>query len=219
MAWSLWFAPAHDWTATTTLACELATGRALDIGAGAGRVTLMLQEQGYDVVALDVSAGATAVCRERGVRRTVTGDVFDLAAAHPEPFDTYLMLGNNLGLLAGVDEAPRFLEALAGMARPGARIIGETVDPYRTTDPVHLGYHEQNRRLGRLAGQLRLRIRHLHLATPWWEYLLCTPEELESIVSPTRWMLRDVYSADAMDPEHLGRWFGGQWVAVLALGD
>ena len=212
-----YFARPNDWTPTTRLARERAAGRILDIGAGAGRVALVLQDEGYDVVALDVSQGATTVCRERGVRATFTGSVFDLAATTPEPFDTFLMLGNNLGLLGGAKQAPRFLDALTSMARPAATIIGETLDPYRTHDPDHLRYHEENRRLGRLAGQLRLRIRHLQLTTPWWDYLLSTPEELESIVAPTRWQLSDTYTAEAMDTGRRAPWPHGQWTAVLSL--
>ena len=117
-----------------------------------------------------------------GVRSTFNDTVFDLAAAAPEPFDTFVMLGNNLGLLGGAQQAPAFLLALAGIARPGAQIIGETLDPYRTINPDHLHYHEENRRPGRLGGQLRLRIRNLQLATPWFDYLFCTPEELSSIL-------------------------------------
>lgn len=170
-------------------AFDLASGRVLDIGAGAGRASVSLQDRGQDVVALDISAGATAVCRSRGVRTTFTGSVFELAASRPEPFDTFLMLGNNLGLLAGPTQAPSVLAALAAMSASGARIVGETVDPYTTTDRLHLEYHDQNRRSGRLPGQLRLRIRHKRTVTWWWDYLLCTPEELEEVIASTPWSL------------------------------
>jgi methylase of polypeptide subunit release factors len=60
-------------------ACAEARGRILDIGAGAGRAALYLQETGRDVVAPDVSPGAVDVCKRRGVRRTVIGTVEDLA--------------------------------------------------------------------------------------------------------------------------------------------
>ena len=190
-------------------AFELAQGRVLDIGAGAGRASVALHDRGQDVVALDISPGATAVCRDRGVPTTFTGSVFELAASRPEPFDTFLMLGNNLGLLGGPANAPLILEALGGMAAPGARIVGETADPYTTTRPVHLDYHEQNRRSGRLPGQLRLRIRHERTATPWWDYLLCTPEELEEVIRPTAWALASVLPRPSPSP---------QWLATLQLG-
>ena len=212
-----YFAPVDDWAATTRFAFDQASGRVLDVGAGAGRLALALQGQGNDVVALDISPGATTVCRQRGVRSTFTGTVFELAGGAPEPFDSFVMLGNNLGLLGARDQAPRFLDALASMARPGARIVGETLNPYATSDPDHLRYHEENRRLGRLAGQLRLRVRHLQLVTPWWDYLFCTPEELEPILAPSAWALTEAHSAEPAAPGPGASWPPGQWTAVLAL--
>lgn len=214
-----YFAPQEAWTATSRFAAGRSRGRTLDIGAGAGRVSLGLQDEGFEVVALDVSEGSTAVCKDRGVRNVFMGTVFDLAATRPQAFETFLMVGNNLGLLAGPEQAPSFLEALASMAAPGARIFGETLDPYQTRNPEHLEYHDENRRLGRMAGQLRLRIRHLRMATPWWDYLFCTPEELETVIAPSPWKLVDTYdpSRHADSQEGGGFWPPGQWVADLQL--
>lgn len=214
-----YFAAPRDWSATSHFASGRAHGRVLDVGAGAGRVTLALQEEGLDVVALDTSEGATEVCKDRGVRSVFKGTVFDLAATRPAPFDTFLMLGNNLGLLGGHQEAPLLLQALAAISVPGAHIIGETLNPYGTKDPRHLEYHEDNRRLGRLGGQVRLRVRHLRVATPWWDYLLCTPEELETVIAPTRWELVDAHapSQGARDERDHPSWPPGQWTATLQL--
>ncbi|MFD0818936.1 methyltransferase type 11, partial [Micromonospora zhanjiangensis] len=112
-------------------------------------------------------------------------------------YDTLLLLGNNLGLIEGRHRAAGFLGALAALARPGARIIAHGTDPYGTTDPVHVGYHESNRRRGRLGGQLRLRLRYRELGTDWFDYLVCTPEELAELVHGTPWRLTDVDTADA----------------------
>ena len=73
------------------------------------RTSYLRQQAGYDVVALDVSAGAIEMCRRRGVRQTVTGTVADLPAANVLPFDTLLLLGNNLGLLRDEQHAPVML--------------------------------------------------------------------------------------------------------------
>ncbi|MGH9286530.1 MAG: class I SAM-dependent methyltransferase, partial [Acidimicrobiales bacterium] len=184
-------------------------GRVLDLGAGAGRACLALQRRGADVTALDVSPGATEVCRQRGVHQTFTGTVADLAQTGPEPFGTFLMLGNNIGLLGGAGTAGAMLATLGRMATTGARIVGESFDPYATDDPAHLAYQEDNRRRGRLGGQVRLRIRHRLTATPWRDYLLCTPGELAALVAGTGWEL-----VDAASPGPSGS-AGGQWLAIL----
>jgi SAM-dependent methyltransferase len=56
---------------------EIDRGPVLDLGCGAGRVALYLQERGLDVTAVDVSPGAVEVCRARGVRDARVGDLND----------------------------------------------------------------------------------------------------------------------------------------------
>lgn len=165
--------------------------RVLDVGAGAGRQALPVQQSGRQVVALDTSPGATEVCRRRGMKETYTGTVFDLADEEPEAFDTILLLGNNLGLLESVEHAPLFLDALARLSRPGTEIIGTGLDPFDTEDPLHLQYHQLNRDRGRLPGQLRLRTRWGNVATPWFDYLLQPINDLQTIADKSGWELID----------------------------
>ncbi|MGH3156612.1 MAG: methyltransferase domain-containing protein [Streptosporangiaceae bacterium] len=199
-----YFVAPQDWIPLDVAALDKCTGRVLDIGAGAGRAALALQDRGHDVLALDISPESIRVCQRRGVRDTFTGTVQELAHSGPEPFDTFVLLGNNLGLLEGPLAAAGFLAALAALAGPGATLVGINTDPYGTQDPVHLGYHERNRAAGRAAGQLRLRVRHRQLATPWFDYLLSAPEELERLVAGTSWRFADVRSD------------GGSYLATLA---
>jgi SAM-dependent methyltransferase len=196
-------APAHryldgprDWEPYDHRAVDRVTGHVLDVGVGAGRIALELQERGVPVTGLDVSAGALRVCRQRGVRDLVHATV-DAHAADGRRYDTLLLLGNNLGLIEGRDRAPAFLAALAAVANPGAQVIAQGTDPYGTTDPAHLGYHERNRRRDRLGGQLRLRLRYRDLSTDWFDYLFCTPDELAKLVAGSPWRLVDVDTADA----------------------
>lgn len=182
-------------------------GRVLDIGAGAGRFSLELQSRGHDVVALDVSAGCLDVCRRRGVMNTFHGTVSDLAATDPEPFDTFLLMGHNIALLEAPVVAPKFLAMLAAISQPAATIVGTNRDPLATDDPVHLGYHQMNRDRGRPPGQLTIRIRWEHLATPWFDYWFLAPEDLATIAASERWELTD------------RRDDAGSYLAVLSLAD
>ncbi len=184
------------WPTLDVAAIDRCRGRVLDIGAGAGRACLALQKRGHDVLALDTSPAAVRVCRKRGVRDTFTGTVHDLADGRPGPFDTFLLLGNNLGLLGTPQTAPGFLAALTALSSPDARVVGIGTDPYTTQDPIHLRHHERNRSAGRPAGQLRLRVRYRMLATPWFDYLFLSPEELERLVTGTGWRVANIHAGD-----------------------
>jgi hypothetical protein len=156
---------------------------------------------------LDVSPLAAEVCRRRGVREAVTGTLDDLARDGAGPFDSFLMLGNNLGLLGSAAEAPRLLATMVSLAAPGAVIVGQGTDPYKTDRAVHHAYHAYNRARGRMAGQIRLRVRHRELATDWFDYLFVTLDELALLLAPTRWRIEETQ----VD--------GGQYAVVLRLGD
>ena len=184
--------PPAAWPPHDHRALDLVRGRVLDVGTGAGRIALELQRRGADVTGLDVSPGAIRVARHRGVERLVLGSVEE----HEGAYDTFLFLGNNLGLFEGRERAPKLLAELARLARPGARIVAHGTDPYGTTDPVHVAYHRRNTERGRLGGQLRLRLRYREIATDWFDYLVCSVEELRTLLDGTGWRLADVDEAD-----------------------
>jgi SAM-dependent methyltransferase len=190
-----YLAEPHEWQPHDHRALRLCRGAVLDIGAGAGRTAIELQRRGMAVTALDTSPGALEIARMRGVRDTVLATVDDYTRT-TDRYDTFLLLGNNLGLIEGPERAPVFLDALARLARGRARIIAQGADPYRTTDPVHVGYHRRNRERGRLGGQLRLRLRYRLLATDWFDYLNCSVDELATLVAGTRWRLAAVDNED-----------------------
>lgn len=183
------FTEESEWSVVEASVGDRAGQRVLDVGAGAGRHAFPLQESGRQVVALDVSPGAVEVCRRRGVRETFTGTVFELAETDPEPFATFVLGGNNYGLLEHREHGLRFLAALAEMAAPGAEIIGTCVDPSVTEDPLHLAYHERNRDRGRHPGQIRLRARWRDVATSWFDYLFLPVGELEELAGQVGWQL------------------------------
>ena len=73
------------------------------------------------------------------------------------------------------------------MTTDTAKIIAETLDPYETTNPIHLAYHQLNQDRGRMSGQLKLRIRYKQYATPWFDYLFVSKAEIEDILDGTAW--------------------------------
>ncbi|HSG77981.1 MAG TPA: class I SAM-dependent methyltransferase [Acidimicrobiia bacterium] len=183
----VYFGDLRSWSPTEHQAMEAITGSVLDVGAGAGRASLHLQDRGVDVTALDVSPGAIEVCRRRGIRQTFLGTVDEAAGG----FDTFLFFGCNLGLIGSPEAAPRFFDAIGALSRPGARIIGTMLDPYQTTDPDHLAIHEENRRNGRMAGQVTIRIRRGLLATGWFDLLWLSTGELRDLAATVGWKVTE----------------------------
>jgi hypothetical protein len=143
------------------------------------------------VVGIDVSPSALEVARRRGVR-----DVRELPVTRVGRdlgrFDTFVMFGNNFGLMGSRRRAPWLLRRFRSIANEGARILATSVDPYKTDNPEHLAFHERNRERGRMSGQLRIRIRYQSHKTPWFDYLLASPEEMAELAEGTGWELRRV---------------------------
>jgi hypothetical protein len=99
------------------------------------------------------------------------------------------MMGNNFGLFGSFSKARRLLRAMHRITSGDARIVAETLDPYRTKNPNHLAYHRRNRRRGRMSGQIRLRVRFGRLKGNWFDYLFVSKDELIAILDGTGWRL------------------------------
>lgn len=180
-----YFDPVPAWTAVDRWALDQCRGRVLDVGAGGGRAALALQDRGHDVVVLDASIGAINVCRRQGLDHSVHGTLDCIEGL--SGFDTYLFLGNNLGLLESTDRAHVVLQTIAAVARPDAVIVGTSVRPELTSNPVHRQYQESNLARGRLPGQLRLRSRHHNRVSNWFDYLLIAPTGLDGLLLNSDW--------------------------------
>ena len=178
----------ENWPPHQRQAMEYATGRVLDIGCGAGRHSLYLQEKGLEVVGIDNSPLAVETCKLRGLKNAIVVPIAKINSKLGK-FDTILMLGNNFGLFGSFDRARRLLKRFHGITNAGARIIAESNDPYQTTEPFHLAYHELNRTRGRMSGQLRIRVRFKSYATPSFDYLLVSKDEMQQILAETGWTI------------------------------
>lgn len=192
---SLYFSEPSSWPGPELAALKSVSGRVLDIGAGAGRHSLLVQHRGHEALALDVSPGAIEACRRRGVERTFLGSIHDLASTAVEPFDAMVLMGNNLALLQTEARAAGMFDAMRMLLRPGGVVIGTSVDPYLTDEPDHLAYHEANRAAGRPVGQIRMRFRYRRLATDWFGILFLAPHELQELAARSGWVVEPITEA------------------------
>ena len=185
-----------DWHPIVKKAMRYARGRILDIGCGAGRHSLYLQGKGLEVLGIDISPLAIEVCQQRGLRNTRLLSITQISS-RLGVFDTILMLGNNFGLFSNLDMARRLLGKLDRVTSKKGRIIAQSTDPYKTDIPEHLAYHEFNRKRGRMSGQVRIRVRYRKYASPWFDYLLVSKEEMEAILTGTAWRVSKFIDSEA----------------------
>ncbi|HSB80794.1 MAG TPA: methyltransferase domain-containing protein [Candidatus Methylomirabilis sp.] len=122
----LFFREPEEFSALEEAALDLCRGRVLDVGAGAGCHSLVLQERRLHVCAIDVAPEAVEVMRKRGVRDVRCADVFGFRA---EPFDTLLMLMNGIGVVGSLAGLQRFLRDVKRLLRPEGQILLDSYDP------------------------------------------------------------------------------------------
>jgi SAM-dependent methyltransferase len=181
-----WVAPFRSWWPQERRAMRFVRGRVLDVGCGAGRVGLHLQARGHEVVGVELSPLLAEIARERGLADARVGRV-EQAVREGERFDTILLLGNNLGLLGGERSGRLLLRRLAGVAAEDGRLLAGSFDPYEGATEPKLAYQRRNRERGRMGGVERLRVRYDRYATPWYDVLFASRDELRLLVDGTGW--------------------------------
>jgi SAM-dependent methyltransferase len=107
-------------------AVRLARGRTLDVGAGVGAISLVLQEKGLPVTALEVVPEGVEIMRTRGVEDPREGRLEDLTLE--EPYDTILLLMNGTALAGTLSGFPDLLDSLGRLLAPGGQVLIDSTD-------------------------------------------------------------------------------------------
>lgn len=107
-------------------ALQLAKGKVLDVGCGAGSHSLYLQnELNLDVTAIDISANAIKACELRGLKKAKVQDIMLLDG---EKYDTILLLMNGAGMCGKLKNIPNFLQKLKSLVTDDGQILVDSSD-------------------------------------------------------------------------------------------
>jgi SAM-dependent methyltransferase len=108
-------------------ALQLAYGKVLDIGCGAGSHALTLQnERNLDVTAIDISANAIAACTLRGIQNCLMQNILEYDPT--EKFDTILLLMNGTGIFETLEKTPLYLKKLKSLLTDTGQILLDSSD-------------------------------------------------------------------------------------------
>ncbi len=198
----------NGWPSAERKSLRYMRGRVIDVGCGAGRVALELQDRGVDVVGLDSSPLASRAAKIRGVKKVWSMPIEDLDS-RIEAFDSIVLFGNNFGIFGTPTRARQVLINWATRTGPGARIFVESTSAYFGGAPAFdRSYYQRNKARGRSPGQVRLRYHYGHLVGPWFNWIYVSRSELRSLLIGTGWHVERVLAAQPSEP----------YVAILVKG-
>jgi SAM-dependent methyltransferase len=107
-------------------ALQLAFGKTLDVGCGAGSHSLSLQnDRNLDVTSIDISEKAIATCELRGVTNAKVQNILDFDG---EKFDTIILLMNGVGIFGKLDNCNIYLSKLKSLLNSGGQILLDSSD-------------------------------------------------------------------------------------------
>ena len=189
---SFFFRERSEFTPLENAAIDSCRERVLDIGAGTGLHSLVLQQRGLPVTAIDISPHAVDVMKQRGVREVHCADVLEFQG---RGFDTLLMLGHGIGMVETIAGLDRFLAHARRLQSDDGQLLLDSLDVRMTDDPGNLAYHEANRQAGRYIGEIRMQLEFQGEKGLHHGWLQVDPETLQERAELAGWK-REVVHQD-----------------------
>ncbi len=107
-------------------ALQLAKGKILDVGCGAGSHSLYIQNNiNLEIIPIDISENAIKACEIRGIKNCRVQNVLNI---ENETFDTILLLMNGTGIFGTLSETSKYLQKLKSLLSPNGQILIDSSD-------------------------------------------------------------------------------------------
>lgn len=107
-------------------ALQLAYGKTLDVGCGAGSHSLSLQnDRNLNVTSIDISEKAIETCKLRGLKNAHIQNILDFDG---EKFDTIILLMNGTGIFGKLENCNKYLKKLKSFLNPSGQILLDSSD-------------------------------------------------------------------------------------------
>ena len=110
------------------------TGKILDVGCGAGRITKYLQDKGLNVVGFDIDSIAIHLCKERRIKNVFVGDFNNIEQFGV--FDSILFLNRTICIAGSLEAVRALLKKCYNYCSPNGILIFDSyeVNPELTKD-------------------------------------------------------------------------------------
>jgi len=151
-------------------ALSLCKGKILDIGAGVGAHSLILQASDFDVTAIEISAKACEVMKARGVQNVIHGDIY----SEQTSYDSLLLLMNGIGLCGNIAGLNKLLPLLKRFLTKDGQIILDSSDISYLYDSTN--YPSRN-----YYGEISYQYEYQSIKGDWFNWLYIDIERLTTI--------------------------------------
>jgi len=160
-----------DFTTLEHLALIECEGKILDIGAGAGAQSLVLQEWGKEVHALDFSEKCCEVMRLSGINHVINENY----QKHTGKYDTLLLLMNGLGIVGKLDQLPAFLKHCKSLLNECGQVLLDSSD-------ISYLYEDGVERPGGYFGEVRYQYEYKGEKGDWFDWVYVDQETLTEVI-------------------------------------
>ena len=125
-------------------ALQLAKGKVLDVGCGAGAHSLYLQnEKNLEVHSIDISYSAVAACKLRGLLNVQVQNILEMDSdASDNKYDTIFLLMNGTGIFGTLKNTAQYLQKLKSLLKPDGQILIDSSDIIYMFDADEDGAYE-----------------------------------------------------------------------------
>ena len=117
----------HDMPKLEKMALDLARGKVLDVGAGAGCHSLALQTT-HSIKTIDISPLSCEAMKLRGVKDVECINLFNPQLGNNDGFDTILLLMNGTGIAGKIANLPALFQRLKSLLNPNGQILIDSSD-------------------------------------------------------------------------------------------
>jgi hypothetical protein len=160
---------------------DQARGKTMDLGAGCGSHSLLLQEKDLDVVAIEISPGAAEIAGRRGVYNIINEDFRNY---HQDKFDTITMVMNGIGIVGSLNGLTTSLKKFKTMLNPGGQLLFDTTD---------ISYLDRKTTLGEYFGEVSFQFEYKGIKGEWFNWLYLDIATLKSICKSSGWKMQIIY--------------------------
>ena len=174
-------------------ALELCYGKILDIGAGVGSHSLILQNLGFDVTALEISSILCEIMKQRSIENILNEDIFSFTS---QKFDTLLLLMNGIGLTGNLDGFRDFLQHAKQLIKPSGQLIFDSSD-------IGYLYEEIPKPENKYFGEISYRYQYKEMLGEWFKWLYIDQDKLLEEAAKLGWMPQIIYENE--DDHYLTR--------------